>query len=132
MPDVSAKTSGPDVLVVEDDRFIRDIFVQKLKSEGFNVTEAVDGRRALELLAAHAPELILLDLLLPDIDGFEILERIKKEPALVKVPVIVLSNLGDQESIARARALGAADYLIKAHYTPEEIVAVIRKVLQRA
>jgi len=125
------ETEGPDVLVIEDDRFIRDIFVQKLKSEGFQVTEAVDGRRALELLTAHAPELILLDLLLPDIDGFEILERIKKEPPLAKVPVIVLSNLGDQESIAHARALGAADYLIKAHYTPEEIVAVIRKVLQK-
>lgn len=117
------------VLVVEDDKFLRDLIVQKLKREGFPVAEAVTGNEALRLAKEIQPAVVLLDLILPGLDGFEILKRLKEDPATSSFPVIILSNLGQREDVERGLRLGAVDFMIKAHFTPGEIVAKIKTTL---
>lgn len=120
------------ILVVEDDKFLRDLLVEKLNKEGYGVREAIDGNEALKEMQAAKPNLVLLDLILPGIDGFEILRRMKNDSALSKIPVIVLSNLGQQDDMNRAKELGAKHYLIKAHFTLGEIMDKIRTVLRES
>src|SRR3989344_1263360 len=117
------------VLVVEDDKFLRELLVRKLYSEGFTVESAIDAGGAFEILNKFTPNIILLDLILPGIDGFEILSRIKKNNALVGVPVIILSNLGQKEDIDRAMSLGATGFMVKANFTLDELVSKVRKIL---
>jgi len=121
---------GPSILVVEDDKFLRSIIVQKLSNEGFQVEEAIDGDEAWKKIKKDRPMLILLDLLLPGIDGFEILRRIKEDSELAKIPVLVLSNMGQEEDIKKAKELGAKDFMVKAYFVPTEIVAKIREILR--
>ena len=119
------------VLVVEDDKFLRELFVRKMFNEGFDVESAVDSIQVFEILSEKKPEVILLDLILPGVDGFEILGRIKKNDGLKDIPVMVISNLGQKEDIDRAMDLGAADFLIKANYTLDEIITRVLNVLQK-
>lgn len=119
------------ILVVEDDTFLKNLIVQKLEHEGFETQEALDGKTASELLKKVTPLLIVLDLLLPGIDGFQLLEEIRKDPRLKGVPVIVLSNLVEGEHVERAKKLGADDYLVKAHFTLGEIVEKINKLIAK-
>jgi DNA-binding response OmpR family regulator len=118
------------ILIVEDDKFLRELIVKKLKDEGYQTAEAVDGEEALEVVKKAFPDLILLDLILPGIDGFEVLKQIKAESSLSSIPVIILSNLGQQEEVDRGMKLGAADYLVKAHFTPGEIIEKIKNILK--
>jgi len=118
------------ILVVEDDKFLRELIVRKLSDEDFNVEEAVDGEEGLRKIKELKPDLVLLDLILPGIDGFEVLSRMKEEISLSSVPVIILSNLGQREDIERGLKLGAVDYLVKAHFTPNEIIEKVKKVLK--
>ena len=118
------------ILIIEDDKFLRQLIVQKLAKEGYETIEAIDGEQGLKKVEEESPGLVLLDLILPGIDGFEVLSRMKKNEELAKVPVIILSNLGQQEDVQRGLNLGAVDYLIKAHFTPGEIVEKIRKALK--
>ena len=118
------------ILLIEDDKFLRELIIQKLGKEGFEVVEASEGEAGLTRMKEEKPNLVLLDLILPGIDGFEVLSRIKKDPVLEKTPVIILSNLGQKEDMEKGIALGAKDYLIKAHFTPGEIVEKIRATLQ--
>ncbi|HOA47751.1 MAG TPA: response regulator [Candidatus Paceibacterota bacterium] len=118
------------ILIVEDDKFLRELLESKLKEEkDFTVVTAKDGEEGLQKAREEDPDLIILDLILPGFDGFEVLEKIKSSAATVDTKVIVLSNLGQKEDIDRAMKLGAEDYLIKAHFTLEEIVKKIRKNL---
>ena len=103
--------------------------VQKLKREGFAVDEAMDGEEALKHAKEITPSIILLDLILPGIDGFEVLRQLKAEAKNANVPVIILSNLGQREDIEKGMSLGAADFLIKAHFTPGEIVAKVKSIV---
>jgi len=118
------------ISVIEDDKFLRELIVQKLSNEGYDIIEAVDGEKGVESVKKEKPDLILLDLILPGIDGFEVLARIKSDPALSEIPIIILSNLGQKEDIERGLKMGAVDYLIKAHFTPEEIINKINAVLK--
>lgn len=118
------------ILIVEDDKFLRELISQKLLKEGYDISEAVDGVRAIEVLKTERPDLILLDLILPGIDGFEVLTKIKGDANVAKIPVIVLSNLGQKEDIERGIKLGANDYLIKAHFTPGEIIEKIKGIIK--
>ena len=118
------------ILVVEDDKFLRELIVRKLKEEGYQTVEAVDGEEALEKIKKPPFDLILLDLILPGIDGFEVLKQVKEESSLASVPVIILSNLGQREEVERGLKLGAVDYLIKAHFTPGEIIKKIKSILK--
>ncbi len=117
------------ITVVEDDKFLRELITQKLSKEGYDISEAVDGEKGIETIKDEKPDLILLDLILPGIDGFEVLARIKSDPGISEIPVIILSNLGQKDDIERGLKMGAKDYLIKAHFTPEEIIKKINTVL---
>ncbi len=124
--DVTAKKL---IMVVEDDKFLRELLVRKLMSEGFAVESAIEASAAFTILAQFVPNIILLDLILPGVDGFEILTRIKADPRLVNVPVIILSNLGQKEDLDRAMTLGAKDFMVKANFTLDEIVAKVRGII---
>jgi len=120
----------PTILIIEDDKFLRELIKRKLQSEGFSTLEAVDGEVGLEAVKTQKPDLILLDLILPGMDGFEVLEKIKAESAVSSIPVIILSNLGQKDDIERGLGLGAVDYLVKAHFTPNEIIEKIKQALK--
>lgn len=122
-------SSKKTILVVEDDKFLRELLTRKLESEGFPVSMAVEGKEALRKIKEELPHLVLLDLVLPGIDGFGILEQMKKDPQTDKIPVIILSNLGQREEVERGLELGADDYLIKAHFTPNDIIERVKKFL---
>ncbi len=114
------------ILVIEDDKFLRELIAQKLIKEGYNISEAIDGEVGLKKIKEEKPDLVLLDLILPGIDGFEVLSKTKEDVSLPKIPIIILSNLGQKEDVEKGLKLGAVDYLIKAHFTPGEIVEKIK------
>jgi DNA-binding response OmpR family regulator len=118
------------ILIIEDDKFLRELISRKLTDDGFDIVEAVDGEEGVKKTKEENPDLILLDLILPGIDGFEALSRIKKEKSVASIPVIILSNLGQKEEVEKGLSLGATDYLIKAHFTPGEIIEKIRNILK--
>ncbi len=127
----SKEQGGDKVLIVEDDKFLRDLVKTKLNQEGYQTAEASDGQVALSKIKEDKPQLILLDLVLPEMDGFAVLQQIKENPATADIPVIILSNLGQQEDITKGLGLGAVDFLIKAHFTPADIVKKIKAVLNK-
>jgi DNA-binding response OmpR family regulator len=118
------------ILVIEDDKFLRELIMRKLIEEGYEVIEAIDGEEGLRKIKEQKPNLVLLDLILPGIDGFEVLSRMKEDPDLTSIPVIILSNLGQRDDVERGLKLGAVDYLIKAHFTPGEIIEKIKNILK--
>jgi len=119
------------ILIVEDDKFLRDLITQKLIREGFNTIEAIDGEQGVKKIKETKPDLVLLDLILPGIDGFEVLAKVKEDPVSAEVPVIILSNLGQKDDIEKGLKLGAADYLIKAHFTPGEVIEKIKEIIKQ-
>ncbi|MDD5071654.1 MAG: response regulator [Patescibacteria group bacterium] len=125
------ENDGARVLLVEDDLFLRDICYKKLKKEGFNVLMTVNGEDAIKKIDDFKPEIVLLDIILPVMDGFEVLKKIRSNSnsAIKKVPVIMFSNLGQKEDIQKALDLGADDYLVKAHFTTEEIISKVKSKL---
>jgi len=118
------------ILIIEDDKFLRELIVQKLIKEGYEIAEAIDGEEGIKKIKEGKPDLVLLDLILPGIDGFEVLSRMKGDSALAPIPVIILSNLGQKEDVERGLKLGAIDYLIKAHFTPGEIIEKVKNALK--
>ena len=116
------------VLIVEDDAFLAGIYSSKFQSEGFAVDHAGDGEEALKL-AQKVPDIILLDILLPKMDGFEVLKHLKKDAKTKDIPVILLTNLGQKSDVEFGLKQGAVDYLIKAHFMPQETVDKVKKVL---
>lgn len=119
-----------NILVIEDDKFLRELIIQKLIREGYETSEAVDGEEGIKKIKQEKPDLILLDLILPGIDGFEVLSRAKEDSSLAQIPIIILSNLGQKSEVERGLKLGANAYLIKAHFTPGEIIEKIKDILQ--
>ena len=118
------------ILIIEDDKFLRELITQKLIKEGYETSEAIDGEEGIKKVKEEKPDLVLLDLILPGIDGFEVLSKKREDPALVQIPVIILSNLGQKEDVERGLKLGAIDYLIKAHFTPGEIIEKVKNALK--
>ena len=114
------------ILVIEDDKFLRELLVRKLSSEGFDVQNAIDAEAAFTILEERKPRVILCDLILPGVDGFEILKRIKADSRIADVPVVILSSLGQKEDLEKAMALGANDFMVKANFTLDEIVTKVR------
>lgn len=117
------------VLIVEDDEHISKVYEIKLAKEGIHSVLAKNGEEAVAMIARVKPALILLDLMLPKKDGFSVLEEIKKNPELESIPVIVLSNLGQQSDQDRALALGAREYLVKVDYPIQEIINKVKTYL---
>jgi len=126
-------SSGAKILLVEDDEFLKDICSKKLVNEGFEVYEAIDGEQALAEVEKIKPDLVLLDIILPSMDGFQVLEEVRKnsDKQIAGIPVIMLSNLGQDGDVKKAMDLGATDYMVKAHFTTEEIVKKIKSVLAK-
>lgn len=118
------------ILIIEDDDFFRELIRKKLTSKDFSFLEAVNGETGIEMMKEKKPDLVLLDLLLPNIDGFEVVTQIKSDPEISNIPIIVLSNLGQKEDIDRALKLGASDYLIKSQFDIDQVIEKITNVLQ--
>lgn len=117
------------ILIVEDDTFLLDMYATKLSLEGFEVLSATDGEKGFKVAKEKLPDMVLLDILLPKMDGFMVLKKMKEESATKNIPVILLTNLGQKEDVKKGLALGANDYLIKAHFMPSEVVSKIRKLV---
>jgi DNA-binding response OmpR family regulator len=117
------------ILLIEDDKFLRELMNKKLITLGFDVVSAADGESGLIMIKETKPDVVLLDLILPGINGFEVLEKAKLDPETVNIPVVILSNLGQGEDIEKGLALGAKDFLVKAHFTPQEIVNKLKNIL---
>ena len=122
--------NGKKIVIIDDDAFLAGIYATKLELDGFAVASGRDGEEGLRVVAKEMPDLILLDVLMPKLDGFEVLKRLKSDPAVKNIPVIMLTNLGQKEDVEKGLSEGAEDYLIKAHFVPSEAVAKIKKVLK--
>lgn len=120
------------IMVVEDDPAMREIVSHKLLSHGFEVKQAEDGKQAIDLIAQEKPDLILLDLVLPEVDGFHVLENLRNsaDKQLAATPVIVLSNLWSSKDILSTQALKIQAYMVKAYFTTEEILSKIQEILE--
>ncbi|MDD2732112.1 MAG: response regulator [Candidatus Pacebacteria bacterium] len=118
------------VLLVEDDPFLVEIYNTKLKEAGFSVEIATDGEEALKKLNDAIFDLVLLDIVLPVIDGWEFIQKIKTDDRFKSLKIVVLSNLGRKEEIERGVKLGVAKYLVKAHHTPSEVINEVRELLE--
>src|SRR3990167_7710308 len=126
MPEDKAK-----ILVVEDEEILLTALKEELTQGGYEVEGAVDGVEGLEKVKSFQPDLVLLDLLMPKMDGMEVLQKLKGDNKTKDVPVVILTNLSDYEKISEALSLGAMDYLVKANYRLEDLLDKVRTVLAR-
>ncbi len=122
------------VLIVEDDKFLSELISTKLEKEGCEVLLATDGEQGVRMAAEHYPDIVLLDILLPGMNGFDVLKQLKEhaDAAVATIPVVILSNFGQEEKVREGLNLGAVDYLVKANFTTGEIVEKIQSVLGTA
>lgn len=117
------------VLLIEDDPFLQSMYSLKFDTEGWDVLSASDGVTGLKMALESQPDIVLLDIMMPEMDGFQVLETLRADERGRNMPVIMLTNLNQNDDLQRARSLNALDYLVKAHYMPSEVVARIRKAL---
>jgi CheY-like chemotaxis protein len=117
------------ILLVEDDRFLRKAAESTLRRHGFIVRTAADGEEALQRVRDEVPDLVLLDLIMPKLQGFEVLRILKQDPATKQIPVVVLSNLGQDSDVQQALQGGAVAYFIKANLSLQDLVTQVQRVL---
>jgi len=118
------------ILLVEDDSFLLNMYADKFRAENFEVLVADNGAKALKFAQENLPNVILLDVMLPKMSGFEVLQELKKNTATKNIAVILLTNLSQKEEVEQGLALGANDFLIKAHFMPQEVVEKVKSVLR--
>ncbi|PJC25382.1 MAG: response regulator [Candidatus Tagabacteria bacterium CG_4_9_14_0_2_um_filter_41_11] len=118
------------ILFIEDEMRLQEVLGAKLKAEGYEILAAMDGKSGLEIAEKEKPDLILLDLILPKMDGFHVLEAIKANPSISVIPIIVLSNLESGKDIERCLSLGVRSYLAKTNYSLEEIAQKVSEVFK--
>ena len=128
----AVNSNGKRVLIVEDDFFIRDLYTRELNREDFEVLTAEDGAEGLLKATEEKPDLILLDIMLPKMSGLNVLKKIKEKEEVKDIPVVLLTNLGQDNIIREGFTLGAVGYLIKAAYTPTQITEEVKKFLREA
>lgn len=119
------------ILIVEDDMYINKMYQLKLNLEGYEVEIAENGRIGVEKAKLFKPNIMLLDILMPEMDGFEVLKVIKADNDTKKIPVLIMSNLGQEDHIQKGKELGAVGYIVKTQYTPAKVVETIKEVLLR-
>lgn len=119
------------ILVIEDDKFFQHFYTTKLKEQGFEVEIAVDGEDGLIKVREAQPDLILLDIIMPKKDGFEVLQALSQDINLKKIPVLVFSTLGQESDVKRARDLGAIDYVNKSFFDFENLKTKILSYLKK-
>ena len=125
-----AKEKKIKLLLVEDDSFLVEMYTTKFELEGFEVSSAEDGKKGLDMVKKINPDIILLDILMPKMDGFAVLDALKKDQTMADIPVILLTNLGQKDDVKKGFEKGAVGYLIKAHFMPSEVVDKIKKILK--
>lgn len=123
-------TKKPTVALIEDDPLIAEMYMTKFTKEGYDIQHAADGAAGLALVKQHTPDIILLDIIMPKMDGFQVLQELRKDSNFKKTPVIMLTNLGQEEDVQKGRALGATDYFIKTNFTPAAIVDKVKGILK--
>ncbi len=122
--------SGVKVLIIDDDPFISGMYATRLTNDGFAVSSAPDGFQGLKKAAEVKPDVILLDILMPKMDGFETLKRLKEDPSLASIPVLMLTSMGQKEDIERGIRAGAVDYMVKTNTLPVDASDKIKSVLK--
>lgn len=119
------------ILIIDDDELLLDMYAIKFREQGFDVETACSGLDGIEKIKEGiSPDIILVDLVMPNMDGFEFLKEIKRKNFLKSAKIVVLSNLGQESDIKKGLSLGADDYIIKAHFTPSEIIKKISELLK--
>lgn len=119
----------PKVLLVEDDKMIIDMYTLKFTQEGYDVLQAENGKDGLEMAKKQNPNIVLLDIILPQMDGFTVLKSLKADANTKDIPVVLLTNLGQDGDVKKGLELGAVDYLIKANFTPSQVVDKVKSLL---
>lgn len=123
-----ADTKGK-ILIVEDDRYISKMYQLKLSLEGYDVQVAENGKQGVDKVKEFMPDIMLLDILMPELDGFEVLNIVKADEATKNIPVLIMSNLGQEDHVEKGMKLGAVGYVVKSQYTPSKVVEKIKSVL---
>lgn len=119
------------ILLVEDDPLMIRMYQRKLLNDNYEVGVAVDGEEGLAKIRSFRPDLVLLDIMMPKINGLQVLERMKSDPTTSQIPVIILTNLGgSQEDIERGLEMGAVAYMVKSAYRPDDVIVKLKEVLQ--
>jgi DNA-binding response OmpR family regulator len=119
------------ILIIEDDPFLSEMYADKLSQSGFEAEIAANGKEGLTKSKTYKPDLILLDIVLPKMDGFEVLKSLKADKEVKGIPVILLTNLGQKNEVEKGLSLGAEEYIIKAHFTPTAVVAKIKELISK-
>lgn len=119
------------VLIIEDDSYISDMYKIKFDSENFETTVAEDGIMGIKEIERQKPDIVLLDVVMPKVDGFSVLKMIKKNENFKDIPVVMLTNLGQKDNVERGFELGATSYIIKAHFTPSEVVKKVKEIMEK-
>lgn len=118
------------ILIIEDDATISSMYKSSLEKDGYTVVVAPEGERGWQLAGSQLPNLILLDIILPKLDGFSVLDKLRQDPKTKGIPVIMLTNLGQDEDKARGKKLGAVDYWVKADFTPAQVSEKIKNYIK--
>lgn len=119
------------ILLVEDEKMLADMYATKFSMEGYEIVSAYDGKEGLAAARREKPDIILLDIIMPKLDGFAVLKELKQDDATKGIPVILLTNLGQESDVKRGKELGADDYFVKANHSPQEVVEIVKKTLGR-
>lgn len=119
------------ILIIEDDKILADMYAVKFRREGYDVLSTQSGLDGYNMAKKEKPGVILLDVILPEMDGFTILTDLRKEEGLKNIPIILLTNLGQQGDIEKGIALGATNYLTKSNTTPTEVIEKVKKIIEK-
>lgn len=117
------------ILIIEDDRYISKMYQLKLSLDGFDVQVADNGRIGVDKVGEFKPDIVLTDILMPEMDGFEVIKTMKSEPETKDIPILIMSNLGQEDHIQKGLELGALGYIVKSQYTPSKVVEKIKEIL---
>ncbi len=117
------------ILIVEDEKMLAEMYATKFEMEGFSVAKAFDGANGLKKAREVKPKIILLDIIMPKLDGFAVLKELRADADFKKTPIILLTNLGQEDDIEKGKKLGATDYFVKANHTPTDVVQKVRDIL---
>jgi DNA-binding response OmpR family regulator len=117
------------ILIIEDDPFLSDMYATKFQLKGYKVNLSKNGEEAMEEIKKEKPAIILLDILMPKMDGYEFLGKLKRDERLKDIPVVIMTNLGQKKEVEKGLELGADDYIIKAYFTPKEVIEKVESLL---
>ncbi len=118
------------ILIVEDDPFLLKMYSKKFQVEGFDVQTAVDGQAGLAKIKSFMPDLVLMDIMMPKLNGIQVIEKAKADPVIKDIPILVLTNLSSTEDAGTAVKTGAVDYMIKSDFIPSQVIDKVKQLLK--